>query len=61
VLAGPLLVLAVRGRRTASTAASSLDEVNVVVSASTRPGNRTVTSCNSQPFAVWTLNEAYER
>src|SRR5512132_3388954 len=43
-----------------SAAASSVDEVNVV-SASTRPGNRTVTSWSSQPLPSGSLNEANER
>ena len=40
--------------------ASSVDEVNVVSSLSTRPGNRTVTSWNSQPLPSGSLNDAYE-
>jgi hypothetical protein len=56
--AGPLLVLAVRGPRTSSAAASSVDEVNVVPLVSTRPGNRAVTSWNSQPLPSGSLNEA---
>src|SRR6267142_2217566 len=44
-----------------SAAASSVDEVNVVSSASTRPGNRAVTSWNSQPLPSGSLNEAKER
>jgi hypothetical protein len=44
-----------------SAAASSADEVNVVASAPTRPGNRAVTSCNSQPLPSGSLNEAHER
>src|ERR687897_416982 len=50
---------AVAARR--SAVASSVDEVNVVWSASTRPGNRTVTSCNSHSLPSGSLNEAYER
>src|SRR5712671_7437184 len=38
--------------------ASSADEVNVVSLASTRPGNRAVTSWNSQPLPSGSLNEA---
>ena len=41
-----------------SAPASSVDEANVVVSASTRPGNRSVTSCRSQPLPSGSLNEA---
>src|SRR5262245_54195558 len=44
-----------------SALASSVDEVNVVTSASTRPGNRAVTSCNSQPLPSGSLKEANER
>src|SRR5712664_3213008 len=44
-----------------SAAASSVEEVNVVVSASTRPGNRAVTSWNSPPLQSGSLNEAKER
>src|SRR5512132_1083968 len=44
-----------------SALASSVDEVNVVTSASTRPGNRTVTSWSSQPLSSGSLNETYER
>jgi hypothetical protein len=54
-------VLAVRSLGTASALASSVDEVNVVSSASTRPDNRTVTSCNSQPLPSGSLNDANER
>ena len=43
-----------------SAAASSVDEVNVVTSASTRPGNRAVTSCSSQPLPSGSLNVANE-
>ncbi len=57
MLAGPLFVLAVRRRRTSK---SSVDEVNVVASASTRPGKRTVTSWNSQPLPSGSVNEANE-
>jgi hypothetical protein len=60
-------VLAVRGRRAAerggarrSAAASSVDEVNAVRPASTRPGNRSVISCSSQPMPSGSLNDAYE-
>jgi hypothetical protein len=57
VLAGPLLVpCAAAARR--SALARSADEVNVVLSASTRPGNRAVTSWNSQPLPSGSLNEA---
>src|SRR5262245_3594046 len=44
-----------------SAPASSVNEVNVVTSASTRPGNRAVTSCNSQPLPSGSLKEANER
>src|SRR6266849_7135581 len=44
-----------------SAPASSVDEVNIVSSASTRPGNRTVSSWSSQPLPSGSLNEANER
>src|SRR5262249_11067448 len=43
-----------------SALASSVAEVNVVSPASTRPGNRTVTSCNSQPLPSGSLKVANE-
>ena len=43
-----------------SAVASSVDEVKVV-SPSTRPGNRAVISCNSQPLPSGSLKEANER
>ena len=59
--AGPLLVLAVRGRRAPERGREVAGEVNVVSSASTRPGNRAVTSCNSQLLPSGSLNVAYEK
>jgi type I restriction enzyme R subunit len=44
-----------------SAAASSAEEANAVAPASTRPGNRTVTSWSSQPLPSGSRNEAYER
>jgi hypothetical protein len=61
VPAGPLLVLAVRGRRAAERGREVGGELKVVASPSTRPGNRAVTSCSSQPLPSGSLNEAYER
>jgi hypothetical protein len=40
---------------------SSVGELKVVSFASTRPGNRAVISCNSQPLPSGSLNEANER
>ena len=44
-----------------SAVARSADEVKVVSCASTRPGNRAVTSCNSQLLPSGSLNVAYEK
>jgi len=54
-----LLVLAMRAAARRSALARSVAEGNVV-SASTRPGNRAVTSWNSQPLPSGSLNEAKE-
>ena len=59
--AGPLLVFAVGRRCARRAAASSATEANVVCSGSTRPGNRVVTSCNSQVLPSGSLNVAYEK
>jgi len=61
LLAGPLLVLAGAAAARRSALASSDEELNVVSSASTRPGNRAVTSWSSQPLPSGSLNEANER
>jgi hypothetical protein len=60
VPADPLLVLAVRGRRTSKRGRelSRRGEGGVRVQ---RPGNRAVTSWNSQPLPSGSLNEANER
>ena len=52
VPAGPLFVLAVRGSCTSERGRELSDEVNVLSSASKRPGNRAVTSWNTQPLPL---------
>src|SRR6185503_12629927 len=43
-----------------SALARSLTELYAVSAASTRPGNRVVTSCSSQPLPSGSVNVAYE-